>query len=184
MVMSIRSLWRSMGRQALVIAAVAVIVLLVAWRLGAFESRVSYWIERGQDCGQVDTGPMAVHIDRSGVEQAITCFVAAYARCRPAVLTQTVRGVDTSDTDTFVIEPNNGTGCDVGLHSSFYMASGNTTTVDEAQCAGMTSTNGELTIRGCQGVGDFTLAAVTLLWSRISDIIHTPLQANDYTYTF
>ena len=37
------------------------------------------------------------------------------------------------------------------------MVSGNRTTTYEVQCAGLKSTNGELTISGCQEFGDFTL---------------------------
>jgi hypothetical protein len=162
MATSIPSPHHSMVRRTMINVLVALMIavsvgLLVAWSQGVFQRGVSYWIDHGHDCGQVSTGPMAGHLDRTEVDRAIACFVAAYAHCRPAFLTRIVRGVDTSDTDTFVVEPRDGGGCDVGLHSSFFMASGNITTIKEAQCAGMTSTNGELTISGCQEFGDFTL---------------------------
>jgi hypothetical protein len=157
-----RSRWRSM-RQAMALSAIAVLFLAglgleVAWFLGAFESRVTYWSKHGQNCGSVIYGPNGALVDRSGAEHAVACFVAAYARCKAAVLTRNVGGIDTSETDKFVVEPrDSGRGCDVGLHYEFILVSGNHTTTIEAQCAHVTSDNGTLMIGGCPGFDDITM---------------------------
>jgi hypothetical protein len=151
-------------RWTLVLGALAVLLaagigLLVARGQGAFESRLTYWRERGQNCGDIQFSPNRVLVDQSEADQAVTCFAAAHALCKAATLTRNVGGVDTSETDTFVVEPwNGGGGCDVGLHVEHYMVSGNHTFSMDTQCANVSSAeDGELTILGCPGFGDITL---------------------------
>lgn len=150
-------------RQAVALGAIAVLFLAglgleVAWFLGAFESRVTYWSKHGQNCGSVNSGPNTALVDRGGADQAVACFVAAYARCKAAVLTRNVGGIDTNEADRFVVEPrDSGGSCDVGLHYEFFLASGDHTTTIEVQCARVTSDNGTVTIGGCPGFDDFTM---------------------------
>jgi hypothetical protein len=67
-------------------------------------------------------------------------------------------GIDTSETDGFVVEPrDSGEGCDVGLHYESHGASSSQTTTIEVQCARVTSDNGTLTIGGCPGFDDITI---------------------------
>lgn len=151
------------SRRALALGALAVLLmvgvgLLVAWSHGAFESRLMYWRERGQDCGSVTYLPDGSLIDRSAAERAASCFVAAYARCEPAALTRNPGGTDGGGTETFVVEPReSGKGCDVGLRYTFGISGSPRSTTEEAQCAYVTSANGALTIAGCQGFGDITI---------------------------
>src|SRR5437899_12198666 len=91
---------RSIARRALVLGVLAVLLasvvgLAVAWSHGAFDSRLTYWRERGQDCGSVTYGPNRALVDRAAAERAVACFAAAHARCAPAVLTRNVGGTDT-----------------------------------------------------------------------------------------
>lgn len=151
------------ARRALVLVALAVLLamsvgMLFAWSRGAFESRLMYWRERGQDCGNVVYGPNRALTDPSAAEQAVACFTAAHARCKAATLTRDVGGTDTPETDTFVIEPwASGGGCDLGLYFSFAIVGSQRTTTREVQCARVTSANGPLTIGGCQGFDDITM---------------------------
>jgi hypothetical protein len=152
------------ARRALALGALAVLLaagvgLLVAWRHGAFESRLMYWRERGQDCGRVAYGPNGALWDRSAAERAVACFAAAQARCKAAALTRDAGGTDTEETDMFVVEPwDTGGGCDVAMRfSSGIVGNPRTTTTSEVQCARVTSANGALTIGGCQGFGDITV---------------------------
>ncbi|HEX6540797.1 MAG TPA: hypothetical protein VF040_03505 [Ktedonobacterales bacterium] len=132
--------------------------LLVARSHGAFESRLTYWREHGQNCGSFNYWPNGTLVDRSAAQQAVACFVAAHARCKAAAVTRNVSGTDTGETDTFVVEPwDGGGGCDVGLHSSFGIAGSNRVTTREVQCARVTSANGTLTIGGCSGFDDITM---------------------------
>lgn len=150
-------------RLALVLAALAVLLamsigLLFAWSRGAFESRLMYWRERGQNCGSVVYGPNGALRDHSAADQAVACFAAAYASCKAGALTRDVGGTDTEETDTFVIEPwTSGGGCDVRLYSTAGIVGSQRTTTREVQCARITSANGILTISGCQGFGDITM---------------------------
>jgi len=155
---------RWMLRWALVFGVLAVLLaggigLLVARSQGAFESRLTYWRERGQHCGDIRFSPNGVLVDQSEADQAVACFAAAHAICKAAALTRDVGGVDTEEADTFVVEPwNGGGGCDVGLHIDFDMVSGNHTTTRDIQCASVSSADdGELTISDCPGFGDITL---------------------------
>jgi hypothetical protein len=149
-------------RWALMLGVLAVLLatgigLLVARSQGAFESRLTYWRERGQHCGDIQVGLNSAVADQSEAVQAVACFTAAHAICKAATLTRIEGGVDTSETDTFVVEPWNGGGaCDVGLLSIGGGITG--TSTSEVQCARVTSADdGELTISGCPGFGDITL---------------------------
>ena len=150
-------------RWALALGVLAVLVavgigLLVARSQGAFESRLTYWRERGQNCGDIHFSPNQTLVNRSEADQAVACFAAAHAICKAATLTRNVGGTDTDETDTFVIEPwNGGGGCDMGLHVEGGIVGGNHSTSVDIQCASMTGANGELTISGCLGFGDITL---------------------------
>ena len=154
---------RRVTRWALVFSGMLVLCavcagLLVAWGRGAFESRLMYWRDRGQNCGSVAYAPNGKLLNQDVAEQAITCFVAAHTRCAAAILIRDAPGTDVEDTDTFVVEPHDsGGGCDVGVRFSGGVVGSNRTTTREAQCAGLMSVNGALTINGCQGLGDFTL---------------------------
>ncbi len=153
---------RWMLRWALMLGVLAVLLatgigLLVARNQGAFESRLTYWRERGQNCGDIQVGLNRVVVDQSEAVQAVACFTAAHTKCKAATLTRIEGGIDTSESDTFVVEPwNGGGGCDVGLLS---IGSGITgTSTREVQCASVTSADdGQLTISGCRGFGDITL---------------------------
>ncbi|HKT39986.1 MAG TPA: hypothetical protein VJR48_16555 [Ktedonobacterales bacterium] len=149
-------------RWALMLGVLAVLLavgigLLVARSQGAFESRLTYWRERGQNCGDIQFGPNRVLVDQSEAVQAVACFTAAHTICKAATLTRIEGGVDTSETDAFVVEPRDGGGgCDVGLLSIGGGITG--TSTSEVQCASVTSSDdGELTISGCPGFGDITL---------------------------
>jgi hypothetical protein len=98
-----------------------------------------------------------VLVNQSEAVQAVACFTAAHAICKAATLTRIEGGIDTSESDTFVVEPwNGGGGCDVGLLSIGGGITG--TSTREVQCASVTSADdGELTISGCPGFGDITL---------------------------
>lgn len=155
---------RSGARPALVLGALALLLVggvgfLVAWSHGAFESRLMYWRDRGQVCGSVTYGPNGALTNRGAAERAVACFVAAHARCQAAVLTRNVGGMDTGETDTFVVEPRDtGGGCDVGLHTSFGIVGSPRTTTREVPCTRVTtSASGALTIGGCQGLDDITM---------------------------
>lgn len=152
------------ARRALVLGALAVILaasigVLFAWSRGAFESRLMYWRERGQNCGSVVYyGPTGTLRDQSAAEQAVACFSTAHASCKAATLTRDKGGTDTSETDTFVVEPwASGGGCDVGMHYSFGIVGSQRVTTREVQCARVTSANGILTISGCQGFDDIAM---------------------------
>jgi hypothetical protein len=136
---------------AVVVALVAAIVaLFIAWSHGAFESRLAYWQERGQDCGQVSYYPNQRLTSPAAAQQATACFAEAYTRCQAATLTRDAPGTDTDETDVFVIETNDhGPGCAVGMSYSFGIVGSNRTTTYEAQCATVTSANGTLTFSGC-----------------------------------
>ncbi len=150
-------------RWALMFGVLAVLLavrigLLVARSQGAFESRLTYWRERGQHCGDIGITPNGALVDRSEADQAIACIAAAHMICKAATLTRDAGGTDTTETDTFVVEPwNGGGGCDVGLHVEHYIVSGNHTFSMDTQCAHVTAAYGELTISGCPEFGDITL---------------------------
>lgn len=150
-------------RWTLVLGVLAVLFavgigLLVARGQGVFESRLTYWRGRGQNCGDIRFSPNGTLVDQSEADQAVTCFAAAHAICKAAILTRDVGGTDTDETDTFVVEPwNGGGGCDVGLHVEGGIDGGNRTTSVDMQCAHVTGASGELTISGCPGFGDITL---------------------------
>jgi hypothetical protein len=131
--------------------------LLVARSQGAFESRLTYWRERGQNCGDIQITPNRVLENQSAAGQAVACFAAAHIICKAATLTREEGGIDTGEADTFVVEPwNGGGGCDVGLLSIGGGITGTSTC--EVQCASVSSADdGELTISGCPGFGDITL---------------------------
>ncbi len=66
-------------RWALMLGVLAVLLatgigLLVARSQGAFESRLTYWRERGQNCGDIRFSPNGTLIDQSEADQAVTCF--------------------------------------------------------------------------------------------------------------
>lgn len=151
-------------RWTLVLGMLAVLVavgigLLVARSQGAFESRLTYWRERGQNCGDIRFSPNQALANQSEADQAAACFATAYATCKAATLTRDVGGVDTDEVDTFVIEPwNGGGGCDVGLHVEGGIVGSNHTTTVDIQCAYVTGADdGKLTISGCPGFGGITL---------------------------
>lgn len=150
-------------RWALMLGVLAVLLvvgigLLVARGQGAFESRLTYWRERGQHCGDIRFGPNGALVDQSEAVQAVACFTAAHTICKAATLTRIEGGIDTSETDTFVVEPwNGGGGCDVGLHVEGGIVGSNHTTSTDTQCAHVTGESGQLTISGCPGFGDITL---------------------------
>jgi hypothetical protein len=137
--------------------AAVLVVLVGAWHAGAFESRLAYWRDRGQDCGTVRYGLSGALDDSTGAEQAAACFASAHARCKPATLTREVSGFDFTDIDVFVTEAGSaggsaGGGCDVGLHHEFILAN---TTTREVQCAAATRDGTLLTFSGCGDLGDF-----------------------------
>ena len=150
-------------RWALVLGVLAVLLavgigLLIARSQGAFESRLAYWHERGQNCGMVAYGPNGKLLDRNTAERAVACFVAAHARCKAATLTVSRGGTDTEEDDTFVIEPwNGGGGCDVGLHFEGGIVGSNGGTSVDTQCARLISGNDMLTVVGCRGFGDISV---------------------------
>jgi hypothetical protein len=151
-------------RWTLVLGMLAVLVavgigLLVARSQGAFESRLTYWRERGQNCGDIRFTPNQALANRSEADQTVACFAAAHTICKAATLTRDAGGIDTYEADTFVVEPRNGGGgCDVGLHVEGGIVGSNHTKSVDIQCAGVTrSDDGELTISGCPGFGDITL---------------------------
>lgn len=151
-------------RWTLVLGALAVLLaggigLLVARSQGAFESRLAYWRERGQHCGDIRFSPNGALVNQSEADQAVACFAAAHATCKAATLTRDVSGTDTSETDTFVVEPwDGGGGCDVGLHVEGGIVGSNHATSVDIQCAHVTGAeDGKLTISGCPGFGDITL---------------------------
>lgn len=153
----------STARWGVKLGALAVLLtvgigLLVVRSHGAFESQLTYWRECGQACGTVVYGPNGALVNQSAAEQAVTCFAAAYAQCKAAVLTRDVGGTDTSETNTFVVEPwDGGGGCDVGLHDSFGIVGSPTVTTRDVQCTSVASGNGTLPISGCQGFDGFTM---------------------------
>src|SRR5690348_9801509 len=113
----------------LVVLLAVGIGLLVARSQGAFESRMTYWRERGQNCGDIRFSPNQALVNQSEADQAVACFAAAYATCKAATLTRDAGGIDTDEADTFVVEPwNAGGGCDVGLHIEGGIVGSNHTT--------------------------------------------------------
>ena len=161
-----RSRWpQSATSRAIIIAVIMALVaggvaLFIAWNLGAFESRLAYWRERSQDCYQVNYGSNGMLANTAAAQEATACFAAAYASCQAAMLTRNApTGVDTEETDVFVIEPNDhGPGCAVGMSYTFsIVGSGNPTTTGEVQCASVTSAGDKLTVDGCGTFGDVTM---------------------------
>jgi hypothetical protein len=150
-------------RWALMLGVLAVLLatgvgLLVARSHGVFESRLTYWRERGQNCGDIRFSPNQALVNQIEADQAVACFAAAHMTCKAATLTRDVSGTDTVEHDSFVVEPwDGGGGCDVGLHIEYYIVSGNHTSSVDMQCASVTGDSGELTISGCPGFGDITL---------------------------
>lgn len=137
---------------AVIVALVAGgVALFIAWNLGAFESRLAYWRERSQDCGQLNYSLNGLLANAAAARQATACFAAAYSSCQAAMLTRNAPpGLDTEETDVFVIEPNDhGPGCAVGMSYTFAIGNNRPTTTQEVQCATVTSANGTLTFSGC-----------------------------------
>jgi hypothetical protein len=146
------------GVPALIV--VAVVVVAVAWSRGAFESRVTYWLDRGRDCGHVIYGPNRALVDPGGTAPAVvSCFAATYARCEPATLARDVGGTDTGETDTFVVEPRDAGGCDVGLHYEFSIVGSSRTTTIETQCGAVTWDGTLLTFSHCGTLDSITVPA-------------------------
>lgn len=149
-------------RLVFVVGAVLLVVvcagLFVAWTHGAFESRLTYWLDRGQSCGSVSYLPNGRLQDGEAAAQAIACFVTADTHCVAAVLTRNAPGIDTSETETFVVEPrDNHRGCDLGMRFSSGIVGSNRSVNRDVTCAGLASADGRLTIRGCPGFSDFTM---------------------------
>ena len=154
-----------LSRRTIVIAVIVALVaggvaLFIAWNLGAFESRLAYWRDRGQECGQVNYGPNGMLANTAAAHLATACFAAAYASCQAAILTRNAQtGVDTEETDVFVIEPNDHSpGCAVGMSYTFAVGNNRpTTTAQETQCVSVTSAGDGLSVGGCGTFGDFTM---------------------------
>ena len=109
----------------------------------------------GQNCGTVSKG-FRVAGDPSGPED---CLWQAWTRCQPATLVYTVFGVDTGDTHTVTVQPNNG-GCEVRDAAQGYSANGGGSRglITTYTCAGLErAPDGGLIVHACGGEGDLTI---------------------------
>jgi hypothetical protein len=143
----------------LVVVVVVLAGLLVA-ALRVEPLRASLWQAVGPSCGAVRlppvgiAGPGGAH-DNRGPE---ACFARAYARCQAASLTASqLLGIDTSSTDTFVVEPGLLGPCGLADRWESLVDAGLIRQGGTVSCTGMELESDGLHIRGCGSLGDSVL---------------------------
>jgi len=99
--------WMYCYRRGFAVAVLAAGVLTLLLTHGCFRGvEMAFWQSQAQPCGTLSHWVRMDGPGSSGDPQAATtCFMQTYAHCQVATLVTSFSGVDTSDRDTFVIEP-------------------------------------------------------------------------------
>jgi hypothetical protein len=129
---------------------IVIVIVCACCNLPAWPTFV--WQAVGHDCGTVQLG-----LGKSGApspSQAETCLAQAYQHCSAARLTATDQEVDSSSSNTFVIEPYGFT-CAIGL---LWHSGGRIALSGVGYCSSLhQDADGSLRVLGCQYVGNVTM---------------------------
>ncbi len=146
---------------AMAILVAELLTLLLMMHGGVRGIEMAYWQSQAQACGTLVVVSMR---GSSGDPQAATtCFMRAYAHCHAATLIEYFSGLDTSDMDTFVIEPVLFAGgahpCSIQFNSAFgvglaHRLSNN----DWVTCAGVDQRPDVLLFSGCGQYGNILVS--------------------------
>jgi hypothetical protein len=143
-------------RRRLVIAGLFVVGLaaVLAVTQQIMPLRATFWQMVGQPCGEVQI-PRPQGASSHDNRAAEACFAQHYAHCQPASLTAShLLGVDTSSTDTFVVEPGFLGPCGLADHWESLVDAGFIRTSGTVDCTGLTLAADGLRVRGCGSLGN------------------------------
>ena len=127
---------------AMAILVAGVLALLLLTHGGFRGIEMVFWQSQAQACGTLLV--VDGRVSSGDPQAATTCFMQAYAHCHAATLVESFSGLDTSNTDTFAIEPVLFAGgahpCSIQFNSAAGVIFANRrSNNDWVTCAGVTS---------------------------------------------